>query len=192
MSNPRNESTINISFPLNVNIAAGFIVGLAASIGFHPIDRAFYLRNVDKFKNRQHLFSSKYWLNPWQGLRNTFYQRILSNGVYFTLQGEFKTHLFPKLTNEWQLSESLATFIVGLSTGTATGFFSNASYAVKFYTISRGKGKPLENAILMWNAGGYKPFTNGIYAGVSRDAIFGCFYELSNLLLNNYIVKPLK
>lgn len=193
MSDTRKKDLVKVTIPVNVNLASGLIVGMFTGIGFHPLDRALYLRGTDKLKDRKHLFAPKYWQNPLSGLRTTIYQRILSGGIYFAMQGELNNHLYPMMKNEWQWGEILSKASVGFMSGSAAGFFSNANYAVKFFTITRKPdGRPLENAIEMWKQGGYKPFVNGIYAGVSRDASFGVFYEVLNLILDKHLVKKLQ
>lgn len=193
MLDRQKKDTIKITIPVNINFIGGLATGITLGVGFHPVDRALYLRGTDKLKDRQHLFAPKYWTQPMTGLRNTLYQRILSNGIYFTLQGELNTHLYPIIKNEWGWGDKQSKIGVGLIAGGVTGFVSNASYAVKFYTIShRPKGKPLENALVMWRQGGYRPFVNGIYAGVGRDGTFGILYEFSNLVLDEHIVKKLQ
>lgn len=193
MVEKKKKNVIIMPMTVNVNFAAGLSVGFISGVGFHPLDRALYLRGTEKLKERQHLFAPKYWSNPMSGLRNTIYQRIFSNGIYFTMQGELNTRLYPVMKNEWQVSDNLSKPCIGLIAGAVTGFFSNASYAVKFYTFTyKPNGRPLENAMEMWRRGGYKPFFKGIYAGVARDAIFGVFYETTNFLLDNYCVKELQ
>lgn len=189
MSDTRNKDVITIKLPINVNWAAALAVGVATGIGFHPIDLAFYRRSIEKIKDRQSLFTPKYWAEPTTGLRNTVYQRIISNGIYFALQGELNSRLLPIMKNEWHYSDKVSAIGIGLLAGAATGFFSNASYAVKFYTFThKPKGKPLENALRMWKQGGPRPFLNGIYPGVMRDATFGLFYEFTNLILDKHFV----
>lgn len=193
MSNTRNKDVIIIKLPINVNWAAALGVGIVTGIGFHPIDLAFYRRSIEKIKDRHNLFTPKYWVGPTTGLRNTLYQRIISNGIYFAFQGELNSRLLPIMKDEWQYSDKVSTIGIGLLAGAATGFFSNASYAVKFYTFThKPKGKPLENALRMWKQGGPRPFRNGIYPGVTRDATFGLLYEFTNLILDEHFVKKIQ
>jgi hypothetical protein len=111
--NKSKKELITVSFQLNVNLISALGVGMTTGILFHPADRALYLRGLDPLKNRQSLLSPYYWSHPFSGLRNTFYQRILSNGTYFYMQGELNTHLYPLLKNEWQWSGALTSFTIG-------------------------------------------------------------------------------
>jgi hypothetical protein len=192
MPEPTDKVVINVSIHINVNFVAGLIVGIINSIAFHPLDKAFYLRSIDPIETREHLCALKYWEEPLAGLRTTFYQRIFSSSIYFMMQGELGTKLKPVMQNQWRFKEYTSQMAIGLLSGFVTGFFSNASYAVKYYTINyKPKGKPLENSIEMWRQGGLKPFFNGIYPGASRDMLFGVFYESTNYLLDQYLIKPM-
>lgn len=180
-------NTIRISFPVNINFFAGMVSGLATSIGFHPIDRALYLRSIDKVK--EHFLSPKYWSKCSSGLRSSIYQRVVSNSAYFTMQAELNGKLKPWMLNEGYGIHS-TQMAVGLCAGMVTGFFSNALYAVKYFTINHSpNGSPLQNVGKMWKRGGLRPFFNGIYPGITRDAIFGVFYETCNLLQDEYLLK---
>ncbi len=128
---------------------------------------------------------------PFSGLRSTFYQRLLSQGVYFTAQGEFNTHLKPILRNNFAFSELSAKFVVGLSIGVFTGVLSNASNSIKHYAYRHPGDTPLGTAIKMLNKGGIAPFMNGIRPGVMRDMVFGSLYESLNVISDQYIIEKI-
>jgi hypothetical protein len=188
-SGRKQRDTIHVRVPINVNLSSGLLTGIFISVFFHPVDRAFYLRNTDK--KPQYLFAPKYWKTPFSGLRNTVYQRILSNSVYFTMQGELNSRLQPWMQQN-QYSSFSTRMAIGSLAGSMTGFFSNGSYAVKYYSFRHGpRKKPLENAIRMWQKGGGQPFFKGIVPGVMRDSIFGVTYELLNLVGDTYLLNNL-
>jgi hypothetical protein len=179
------NNVVHIIIPVNVNLGGSLIVGTTLGISLHPIDRAMFLKSIDPHKHSKSIFSSQYWINPMNGLRNTFYQRILSNGTYFFLQGEMKSLFLPYL-KEHHWGNQSANFIVGSGAGALTGMIANASYAVKFYTFQKNSGGPIENAIEMFRHGGAHPFFKGKYAGIFRDMKFGATYELLNSCFDQY------
>lgn len=194
MKNPNetNNSAKKIVFimvPVNVNAASALFTGLVISIVCHPFDRAFYLKNTDIKPGP--LFSSQYWDQPFSGLRNTIYQRMLSTMIYFSMQGELNSRLKPWM-QENDYGPVFTQMSTGLLAGMTTGFFSNGSYAVKYYAFRQGSDKkPLENIRSMWKEGGWRPFFKGIFPGIIRDSAFGITYELLNYTADHCLLLPL-
>ena len=194
--NPRGNkdekfAKLNFNLMLNSNFIGGLFAGMFNGIVFHPVDKAIYLHTVDQPDDKKPLFSKKYWVKPFDGLRTTFYQRMFSQGIYFTLQGELNNRLYPVLKNQYGVSDKSSKFIIGSSAGAITGFFSNGIYAVKYYTFKKKGGAPLKNAIEMFSKGGIKPFFKGINAGISRDMTFGACYEVLNAYSDEYVLNKI-
>lgn len=185
------KDVVNVTIPINVNLVGGVATGLVASVIFHPLDRALFIRARTPFAQRETIFAPKFWSHPFSGLRSTFYQRLLSQGGYFTAQGELNTHLKPFLRNKLEFSELSAKFTIGLAIGVLTGVFSNANNAVKHYAYRHPGETPLGTAIKMLNKGGIKPFMNGIRPGILRDMTFGSIYESLNVLSDQVILQKI-
>lgn len=173
------KNVIHLKIPLNVNSVSGLASGFLISIFLHPFDRAFYLKSIDLFPKK--LFSPEYWgQDCFSGLRTTIYQRIVTNSVYYTAQGELHSRLKP-----WMLQHHYSAFSthlsIGLLAGMANSVFSNWIYTIKYYSFTQDPAKkPLENAKEMWRKGGFYPFTKGWIPSGCRDMLFGVTYEVCN------------
>lgn len=194
MSSPRNNSDIHeieahsqltAQQKLNVNIISGLFTGMFSSGLFNPWDRALYL----SVKENRPFLSIENFKSPYQGFSQALVQRAISGSIYYILQAELKSHMYPYLRNNIGVGEPTAQFCVGLLAGSMSGILTNSISAVKYHTWGQENRAFFSSVSEMWSMGGYKPFIKGTTATVSRDMVFGSTYEVLRHLMKHNLTR---
>ena len=167
-----------------VSDRTSFLCGLLAGIFqaglFNPVDRALYL----SVKNHVPFLTASNFVNPYQGFSQSVVGRALSGGMYYPLEHYFSS-LVPPESGPW------ANFLAGTAAGLTNALILNPITAVKYKTWSREQPTTmLREALTMWNKGGIRPFTNGLYPTLCRDIVFGGCYTYVRLELQWYGLPP--
>lgn len=158
---------------VSIDIAAGLTTGIFCAGLFHPIDRALYLSQ----KEKKPFFLKENFKFAYHGIQQTIVQRAITSGIYYTMQGEAKTHLQPLLLN-YGIQAHHSSFFVGLFAGCVCGAMSNGVSAIKYHTWGHESRSFFSSVCEMWSHGGSKAFLKGTGATITRDIVFGCVYEV--------------
>jgi hypothetical protein len=155
-------------------IFSGLGAGLANGILFNPIDRALYLQ----VKNNNKLFTKINWIDPYRGLSQTMYSKIIGYGIFFSLHDLYKNA---------GLSELNSSLLTGISTAIITNPITvikmhnwNSIYNNKyFYRLLQDSKKQF----------GIKIFARGLYSIILRDSLFSIIFYLNpnDTIINNII-----
>lgn len=170
---------------LLATVITGMGTGSFCAGFFNPWDRALYLSVSN---NKPFLTVAKEMVNEaiankslihplYQGALQAILQRSFSWGSYYILQEQGKLYLNPFLQNQG-LSNAQAQFGVGIFAGSISGAITNPLSAIKSYLWKTKDSTFFSSAKTMWSTGGIKPFLKGTTATISRDTIFGSFYEI--------------
>lgn len=168
------ETRKEIQKSIGIDITCGLFTGAFCSGLFNPWDRALYL---SVFHSRSFL-SLKNFSAPYQGVFQAVTQRSVFGGIYYVMQGQLKTYAYPYLRNTIGLNESATQLSIGLVAGSFNGILINPLSAVKYHTWGNDDRVFFSSVRHMYANGGFKPFLNGMWPTVTRDAIFGCTYEV--------------
>lgn len=168
---------------INANIAAGLVTGVVSGGIFHPIDRASFLSH----KHHRPFLSIENFKTPYHGFSQTLVHRSIFGGLYFIIQSEMRTHLYPVM-RKLGCNESTAQLGVGLSAGGLYGITMHAPSAIKYHTWGQENISFFSSAHHMWTQGGMRPFVRGISSGASRDIVFGSTYEGCRSILRNQFI----
>lgn len=179
------DSELKIQQQLGIDIASGLFTGAFCSGLFNPFDRALYL----SVKCSRPFLSWKNFTSPYQGFSQAVLQRAFLGSVYYIVQGEMKSHLYPYLRNHFGASESSAQFCIGVSAGSMSGILTNSISAIKYHTWGQEGRTFFSSVHEMWTLGSIKPFYKGTQATVARDITFGCTYEMLRNLMRNQLSK---
>lgn len=172
---PNNQESHLITQPrISIDIASGLFTGVFLAGMFNPFDRALYLSQVNK---RDFLLAENF-TSPYHGFSQAIVQRAFQSGVYYIMQGQMKSSLYPVLRN-MGFNEFFSQFSIGMSAGCLTGIFTNSISAVKYHTWGQEDRTFSSSACEMWRLGGYKVFFKGTTAMVGREVTFGATYEVT-------------
>src|SRR3990167_2918640 len=179
------DSTLRIQQQFSIDIACGLFTGAFCSGLFNPYDRALYL----SVKCTRSFLSWKNFSSPYQGFSQAVIQRAFLGSVYYIVQGEMKSNLYPYLRNHLGTSESFAQFCIGISAGSVSGILTNSISAIKYHTWGQENRTFFSSVHEMWTLGSSRPFFKGTQATVARDVTFGCTYEILRSLMRNQLPK---
>jgi hypothetical protein len=157
-----------------INFFCGLFTGAFCAGFFNPWDRALYL----SVKFDRPFLNKLNFTNMFHGASQAMVQRSIFGGVYFVVQGQLRTNLYPVLSQQLQFSESTSQLTVGAVAGTVNGIVTNPMSAVKYHTWGNENRAFLSSCYQMYKGGGVKPFLNGMFPTILRDITFGCIYEV--------------
>lgn len=175
------ETKLNVKNQLTVDVASGLFTGVFCSGLFNPWDRALYL----SVKNNIPFLSIDNFRHPYHGFSQAVLQRAFLGSVYYIMQGELKSHLYPYLRHDLKASETFSQFCIGSSAGSISGLLTNGISAVKYHTWGQENRSFFSSSYDMWSNGRFNPFIKGTKATIGRDFIFGSTYEVSRHLMRN-------
>lgn len=166
------------------NAVAGTVSGIVQAGVFNPWDRALYISVVEK---RKFLLRENF-RNMYQGFSQAVFQRTISGGLYFFLQGACVNSLAPMLRSHGA-GETQVASCIGLVAGSVNGMALNQMATIKYHMWnSRQTNATFQTATKeMWRKGGYQPFVKGVGITGSRDAIFGIVYEVTRHFLQEHL-----
>eukprot|EP00808_Paulinella_micropora_P010844 g48744.t1 len=141
---------------------AGLVSGTVIAGLFNPWDRALYLSVIHK----RRFLHNQNWRNPYLGFQQAVAQRVLSGGLYFTLQGFIIDNL-----------DSPTPVAVGLLAGLGNGMIMNPIAIIKYQTW-QNKMNFVQVARDKWLKGGLRAFLTGTTSTCTRDVVFGITYEV--------------
>ena len=163
-----------------ISFLCGLLAGIFQAGLFNPVDRALYL----SIKNHVPFLTASNFVNPYQGFSQSVVGRALSGGLYYPLEHYFSS-LVPPESGPW------ANFLAGTAAGMTNALILNPITAVKYKTWSRDQPTTmLREALTMWQNGGIRPFSNGLYPTLCRDVVFGGCYTYVRLELQWYGLPP--
>lgn len=181
---PDNNKKLNYQQQASVDVVSGLVSGVSCAWLLNPWDRAIYL----SIKHSRSFLSLENFKNPYHGALQAVSQRAILGSLYFTMQGEMKTYLYPYLRETLHCNEMISQMGVGIVSGGVYGAVINPMSAVKYHTWGNDKRVFLTSLKEMYTKGGLKTFSNGMVATIMRDTLFGCVYEVSRNVLYNHIV----
>jgi len=169
-TNPQKDSILQTP-SLNKKIATGLITGIASTIVFNPMDKALYQMTKDQTS----IFNPNIWKNPYQGVSQALFGRIMGYGFFFTVNDVYNQNFgFGQITSS-------------VLTGMTIPIFTNPLNVIKMnnwnHIVSKTEKCPklLDLAIEIKKKYGYGEFYKGMIYTVSRDVLFSsAFYYLSN------------
>lgn len=177
MSDTRSATHLKQQF--NVDVLSGLFTGVFCSGIFNPWDRALYL----SVKHQRPFLSRDNFHSPYHGFYQAVVQRAFLGSIYYILQGELKSYLYPYLRRNIGLNEAAAQCCIGISAGSISGLLTNSISAIKYHTWGQDNRSFRSSLREMWSSGGAHPFIKGTNATMLRDMVFGSTYEvLRNLL----------
>jgi hypothetical protein len=144
---------------------SGLIAGTVNTIIFNPVDRAIYLM----VKEKKSLIDRSVWKNPYCGVRQAFYGRVIGYGMYFTLFDIYK-------------GQTSNVLIASILTGCTTTILTNQMHVIKMYNWNHDTGNKQLFAlgVDMYKKYGYVVFFKGAGLTMLRDSLFSSiFYGLS-------------
>jgi hypothetical protein len=142
----------------------GFATGCISTILFNPMDRVLYLMVKDK----KSFFDISVWKNPYLGVSQALYSRIIGYGLYFPFFEFYK-------------NKTKSTFQSGILTGLTTTIFNHPMNVIKMYNWNNNDKKSIRIlANKIYVKYGILSFFRGIHYTFIRDAIFSTiFFKLS-------------
>ena len=196
---PKNEDTKTVlttqsTTPpsrLNIYFVSSLVTGVSTTVIMNPYDRALYL----SIKQDRPFLSRVNFTSPYQGCGQALFQRTVFGSMYYIMQGELKTHMYPVVKDSIAhtkfiapLCEPLAHLSIGLTAGIAYGTITNFMSAIKYYTWGDENRNFFKSAHEMLKTGGLEPFLKGTTATLSREVAYGCTYEVLRHLLKKQFV----
>jgi hypothetical protein len=155
----------------------GFLSGLLQAGIFNPWDRALYLSVMNNRPFLNHLN----FVNPWNGVFQTIFQRGISAGLYFPLEEIFSQYLseaFKDKSNTQPFLVLGAGFLAGAGNGLVMNPISSIKYhywgVSEVYVKNGGIKENFSSvAVDMMRRGGIRTFFVGVWATIARDVVFG-------------------
>lgn len=169
----------------------GFFSGLLQAGIFNPWDRALYLSVMNNRPFLNHLN----FVNPWNGVFQTIFQRGISAGLYFPLEEIFSQYLREAFKDESN-TQPFLVLGAGFLAGAGNGLIMNPISSIKYHywgseTVASIKSNGIKEnfssvAVDMMRRGGIRPFFVGVWATIARDVVFGgsfayCRHELPKI-----------
>lgn len=171
---------------INKKFVSGLSAGIANTIMFNPVDRAIYLM----VRDNKSLFDKSVWKNPYCGVRQAFYGRVIGYGIYFTLfdvyREKLKMNMFmaslgiKEHSNETEIV--MNTLVASIATGCTTAVLTNPINVIKMFNWNQDTNnkKLVVLGTEMYKKYGYNVFFKGLECTMLRDSIFSSiFYGLS-------------
>jgi hypothetical protein len=176
---------------LNIYFVSSLVTGVSTTLIMNPYDRGLYL----SIKHERPFLLAANFTSPYQGAGQALFQRTVFGSMYYIMQGELKTHMYP-VVNEYvahakflaPFSEPLAHLSIGLTAGIAYGTVTNFMSAIKYYTWGDDNRSFFKSASEMLKNGGIEPFLKGTTATLSREVAYGSTYEVLRHLLKKRFV----
>ncbi len=145
------------------SLLSGFCAGLSQVVLLHPFDHALYLSSI----NRRQFIHLDNFKHPIKGITQSFGQRVLSGGLYFTLQKNIK------IDNRYD--------------GLMCGFLNGAILSPLSFIKSQGWNKEHELSSnfhktakeIYQQTKTIKTYFRGTHCTIVRDMIFSVVYELN-------------
>lgn len=145
------------------SFVSGLAAGVSQAVFMHPVDHALYLSS----NHRRKFLHSANFRHPLKGINQSFVQRVLSGGLYFTLQKNIK--------------------VDDRFNGLICGFLNGIILSPMSYIKSQGWSKQDERTNnfyktareLYTQTNSIKPYFRGIQCTVIRDMTFSVVYELN-------------
>lgn len=142
---------------------SGFCAGLSQVVLLHPFDHALYLSSI----NRRKFLHIDNFKHPLKGIQQSFGQRVLSGGLYFTLQKNIK------FDDRYD--------------GVICGFLNGAFLSPLSFIKSQGWSKELEQSNnfiktakdIYLKSNSFITFFRGTHCTMFRDMIFAAVYEFN-------------
>lgn len=159
---------------------AGSITGIIQTFIFNPLDKAMYLTVLKKGS----LFEKYKWINPYHGVHNAMFGKMVSYGYFFTLNDNVTKFVDNNMTG---FAVFAKPFVTGIVVGSTTAAVTNPLNVVKFHAWATDK-KLTHVARSIYSKNGIRPFFNGIIATINRDSLFTTVYSAGH----NFSKKSLK
>ncbi|AYV75134.1 MAG: hypothetical protein Terrestrivirus1_8 [Terrestrivirus sp.] len=155
---------------MNNDIHKKFISGLGAgvinTVLFNPVDKAIYLM----IRDNKSLFDSSVWKNPYRGVSQAFYGRVMGYGIYFTLFDVYRENF------------NMSVLASSIGTGCTTAVLTSPINVIKMFNWNQDtNNKKLRIlGMEMYKKYGYSVFFKGLECTMLRDSLFSSiFYGLS-------------
>ncbi len=191
-----------------IKFAASTVVGVTLAVAFNPVDRALYLAQT----TGRRFLSTANFSHPFEGFRAAMFQRIISGGSYFFLQGLAEAYIVPLLRSEGGANHYRERIGVGFCAGALNGLLLNPLSAIKSNMWSeseriraiktklaptedkRHKNNLIKQQISFFKssramclAGGVAAFYRGLPAMVWRELQYSVPYEVTRYMLRIYL-----
>lgn len=195
-----NHMMISYFNDVGIKFVGSTVVGVVLAGLFSPVDRALYLAQ----NTGRNFFLKANFIRPFEGFRTAIFQRTISGGSYFFLQGLVETSLSSFLGRSEAGTHYLEKIGVGFCAGMLNGIMMNPLSAIKSNMWSESEriralktdlsvdaDKFHKNCLIkqrvgffrmastMWQSGGFSPFHRGLTAMLWRETHFAIPYELT-------------
>lgn len=155
----------------------GIITGCISTVLFNPVDRALYLT----VKNNTPIYHKSCWKNPYSGMHQALYSRIIGYGLYYPINDLFK-NIYPN-----------NLFASSLCTGFTTTLLNHPINIIK---MSNWNNNLISSGLFslgcqLKNKYGLPIFIKGLQYTLARDVIFSClffnFLKTKQFSENNFV-----
>lgn len=163
---------------LKVSVYSGLVSGAFCAGFFNPWDRGLYL----SIKHHRPFLSAANFTQPFQGVYQAIFQRALSWGSYYIVQGEMNSFK-PIMVDKWHLQPFYVQMAIGFSAGSVSACINNPLSVIKYHTWGQDDRRFFGSLMEHWRDGGVHSFTKGLRSTVMRDITFGVMYEESRYML---------
>lgn len=148
---------------------AGLTTGLIQTVLFNPVDRALYLHIHENNK----LFTKSNWQNPYQGVTNAVYSRVVAYGFYYTIIDYYKHIVNGTLKSN---NDTVKNTVTGAMVGVTTSLMLNPFTVIKYYTWKDKNNILNRVAKELIKTQRHKILTHGLNMTITRDIIFSIGY----------------
>lgn len=165
-----------------IHTLSGLFTGAFCAAIFNPWDKALYL----SVKHCRPFLSAENFVRPFQGVLQAISQRSFAWGSYYIAQGEMKATLYPYLREELGWSDSNAQLAIGMTAGSISAIVNNPLSMIKYHTWGEEKRHFISSVKLHLKNGSITSLAKGLAPTLTRDIIFGMFYESFRHITFNY------
>lgn len=143
----------------------GLLTGITNTTIFHPIERAIYL----SVKNKTPIYATSIWKQPYTGVSQNIYNRIINYGLLFPL-------------NDTINNKTNNTFISGIISGSIIATATNPINIIKMQTWNNSKNaNTFEQFKYLKSTYGYSIFLHGLTYSMLVSMVFtSIFLSLSH------------
>lgn len=174
MTNNQSNTSNNVIIK---KFISGIIGGIANVVLFNPFDRALYLSTGKS----SHPFKKQYFQNPFQGVSNAMFQRIISYGFYEPINDILYQHI-----SNNKISDKYSGILSSVATCCFTGVITSPVSSIKMTNWNTDHDKKLiKLAKIMYKDGGFRSFFRGTAITMQREMIFGAILGYLTVNYNN-------
>lgn len=153
----------------------GTLGGIINTVLFNPYDKALYI----SVRNKVPFFTKENWKNPYQGVSQAIFHRIISYGFYYPIMDIYGKNL------HFIENKTHRSVLASAATGCTIGIITTPLSAIKMTNWNTIHNKKiLYLACDMYKSAGIYAFMRNIKTTLARDVVFGGIYGYLSLNCN--------